>query len=387
MIYLDYHSTTPCDPRVLEAMLPFLHEQFGNPHSSSHEIGRQANEAMQDAIGCLAQTLGASSDQLIMTSGATESITLALRGTMTHPRMQRKHIVAAATEHSAVLDTMADLQRDGFDTTVVPCYPQGHAQAGQVNLDALADAIRADTAIVNVMLANNEMGAIAELGVVAEMTHAAGALLHCDATQAIGRFHVNVVDADIDLLSASAHKFYGPKGTGLLIAGNGNRRVRLRALQPGGGQQQRRRGGTMNPPAIIAMARALQLASDDLTAESVRMAHLRNRLWNQLNQAIDGLQINGPALSASRLDGNLNFQLKDVEGEAWMAATPDVAFSSGSACSSVEAKPSHVLTALGLSESQARRSVRFGVGRFTTEDEIDRACESLIRSHQKLTSG
>lgn len=392
MIYLDHHATTPCDPNVIEEMLPWLGEQYGNPHSSSHEMGRHAAAATQEAIENIANSLGCAAANLLMTSGATESINLAMRGVMLHPRNRRTHLVVVTTEHQAVFDVANDLKRDGIEVTSVGVYPQGHASAGQVDLDALQEATTERTALVNVMLANNETGVIAPIADVAKIAHQCGALLHCDATQAVGRIDVNVARDDIDLLSGSSHKFYGPKGVGLLVAGNGHRRVRLRPQIVGGGQQQGLRSGTMNPAGVIAMSAALEIGLAEQPQESIRLSQLRQRLFEQLSGDIDGLQLNGPPITVAaptetmdRLPGNLNLCLPGVEGEALMSATPEVAFSSGSACSGSDASPSHVLTAMGLSEAEARRSVRFGIGRFNTVAEIDSACDLITRAYRKLS--
>lgn len=392
MIYLDYHATTPCDPRVVEAMLPWLSQYFANPHSDSHAAGRHANEAIMQATDSMAHLLHAPSESLLITSGATESINLAMRGVMTHPRNRRNHMVVCSTEHPAVLDVSADLQRSGVNVTHVRVHSQdvsGEFAAGTVDLDALANAVTSDTALVNVMLVNNETGVINPIAEVAQIAHAAGALLHCDATQAIGRIPVNVAAMGMDLLSASAHKFYGPKGIGLLIAGGGERRVRLRPQIVGGGQQQGLRSGTMNTAGVIAMDTAMQLATaaaEPASEESTRIAGLRNQLWRILSSTIAGIELNGPPLASDlvRVRGNLNLHLREIEGETWMAATPGVAFSSGSACSSVNPVASHVLLAMGLSESQARRSVRFGIGRFTTNEEIEVAGNQLMATFKRF---
>jgi cysteine desulfurase len=386
MIYLDNHSTTPCDPSVVEAMLPWWSEHFGNPHSS-HAFGRQAADAIERSIAQIAALLNVTPDAIVITSGATESNHLAIRGACTHPRQKRRHLVTVTTEHPAVLDVVADLQRDGFRVTHVPVIQAPSPRAGVVDLDRLADAVDDDTALVSVMWANNEIGAIAPMKTVAEICHRRGALLHSDATQAVGRIPVDLQDCAIDLLSATAHKFCGPKGTGLLVIGSPHRRVRLRPQLVGGGQQHGIRSGTMNTAGVVGMATALKRCVDSMDSQTRRIGALRDRLWDRLSMAIDGLTLNGPALGAGeRLPGNLNLILPAVEGQAWMSAAPEVAFSSGSACSSgAHAAPSHVLTALGLSESMARRSVRFGVGRFNTDQEIETASRLLIEAYQRLT--
>lgn len=393
MIYLDHHATTPCDPRVVEAMLPYLTQHFGNPHSDSHEAGREVRRAIDQSIDSMAAILNAPRESVVITSGATESINLAMRGVLMHPRCKRHQVVVCDTEHPAVLEVADDLSKQvsasgqPIEIIRVGVHPHDHPSAGQVDLDQLRAAVNEQTALVSIMWANNEIGSVAPMRSIAEITHEAGAVLHCDATQAVGRLPVDVRATDVDLLTASAHKFYGPKSTGFLVVGNGNRRVRLRPQIVGGGQQRGLRGGTLNPASIVAMATALQISIEDLASDTSRILELRELLWSRLNESIDGLQLNGANWSdepSGRLPGNLNVRLRDIEGEAWMAATPDVAFSSGSACSSTEALPSHVLLAMGLTESEARRSVRFGIGRFNTTDETNSAADQLIASHQKL---
>ena len=385
MIYLDNHATTRCDPRVVEAMLPWFSEHFGNPHSGGHEVGRRAGNAVDAAVTELASLINAPRDAVVMTSGATESNNLAIRGVCMHPRQKRRHIVTVTTEHPAVLDVCIQLQDEGFRVTQVPVRQRGDAKAGVVDLERLADAVDDDTALVSVMWANNEVGAIAPMAEIAEICHAKGALLHSDATQAVGRIPVDVRQADVDLISATAHKFYGPKGVGFLVVGNGARRVRIKPQIIGGGQQHNLRSGTMNPAGVIGITTALRLCVDEMDETSARVRELRNRLFEALSQQIAGLTINGPDLQGpDRLPGNLNVVLPDIEGAAWISATPEIAFSSGSACSSAEPKPSHVLTAIGLNESEARRSVRFGIGRFNTPQEIQAASKQLLDSYHKI---
>ncbi len=383
MIYLDHHATTPCDRRVVDAMIPWLVERFGNPHSLSHAFGVEAADVVRQSIEQIAHVIDAPPDSVIVTSGATESVQLALRGVCTHPRQRRRHLVTATTEHAAVLDVVRELEREGFRVTRVPTDEEG-----TVDPDRLEAAIDEDTAVVSVMWANNEVGTIAPMRRIADTCHRRGTLLHSDATQAVGRIDVPVRDTDVDLVSASAHKFYGPKGIGFLVAGNGNRRVRLKPQIVGGGQQRGLRGGTMNPAAIVAMATALRVAAESMSDEADRAKQLRDQLWGALHQAIDGLRLNGPPPDSDRrLPGNLNLTLPDIEGSAWMAATPEVAFSSGSACSTAEERPSHVLTAIGRTESEARRAVRFGIGRGNTKREIDDAARMLSASYRRLSGG
>lgn len=384
MIYLDNHATTRCDPRVVDAMLPWLSENFGNPHSG-HDAGKKSADAIERSVQQIADLVGTNPDSVVMTSGATESNNLAIRGVCTHPRQKRRHIVTVTTEHPAVLDVAADLERDGFRISRVAVAQDGSPEAGIVDLNQLADAIDDDTALVSVMWANNEIGAIAPMKEIAEICHRHGAILHSDATQAIGRIPVHALSTDVDLLSATAHKFYGPKGTGFLIAGNSNRRVRLRPQIIGGGQQRGVRSGTMNPAGTVGIAAALQLCVESMDEHHMRVHKLRSLLLSKLQAAIPDLVINGPRFdSQKRLLGNLNLALPDIEGQAWMSAVTEIAFSSGSACSGAEAAPSHVLTAIGLDESRARRSVRFGIGRFNTEDEIEHAGNLLVAAYEKV---
>ncbi|KAA5540251.1 cysteine desulfurase [Roseiconus nitratireducens] len=387
MIYLDNHATTPCDRRVLDRMLPWLTEKFGNPHSTSHEIGREAAQAIDSSLNVMGAILGVAADSILMTSGATESNNLAIDGVCRHPRQKRRNVITTTIEHPAVLDVVDRLEKDGFRVTRVPVHQQGHESAGQVDLAALRDALNEDTALVSVHWANNEIGVIQPLDQIAAMVHEAGALLHSDATQAVGRIPVSLAEVDVDLLSASAHKFYGPKGVGFLTIASGchPRRVRLKPLIVGGGQQRNLRSGTMAPANVVGCAAAMELACAEIESTAREALSLRDRLWSGLNRSIDELRLNGSSLEPSgRLVGNLNVMLPGIEGEAWMSATPGVAFSSGSACSSVDAKPSHVLTGIGLSESEARRSVRFGVGKFNTRDEIELAIAALVEGFQRV---
>lgn len=389
-IYLDHHSTTPCDRRVAEVMQTMLVDEFGNA-SSQHLFGQAAAAAVATATGELATALSVSPSELLFTSGATESNTLALHGVCRHPRQRRRKIITAATEHPAVLDPLARLAQEGFEVVLVPPYPNSHPQVGQVDMDVLLDAIDDQTALVSLMWANNEIGTLQPLQQVAERCHQVGALLHSDATQAIGRVPVQLDQVDVDLLSGSAHKFYGPKGVGLLYVRQTGRRVRLRPMIEGGGQQQGLRSGTLNVPGIVAMGRALTISLAEQDSDTARIRGLRDRLWDNLSTSIDGLQRNGPPLDAvtaadcsARLAGNLNVLFPGVEGEALMAATPSVACSSGSACNSVNPEPSHVLLAIGRSEAEARSSLRFGVGRFNTQQEIDTAADRLIAAYRRL---
>ena len=381
MIYLDHHATTPCDRRVVEAMLPWMTETFGNPHSD-HAMGRQAAEAIDRSLGDIASVVGAPADSVVVTSGATEANNLAIRGLCQHPRQTRRHVVSVVTEHPSVLDVLDVLKRDGFRITLLPVD-----SLGQLDLDQLADTINDDTALVSVMAANNEIGTLAPMRKVAEICHSHGALLHSDATQTLGRLHFDMAGTDVDMVSFSAHKGYGPKGVGFLVAGNGNRRVRLMPQIVGGGQQRNLRSGTLNPAAIVGMAMAVSLADQELEADRMKIGLLCDQLWQGLCGAIEGLTLNGmPWGSEERLLGNLSFSVPRIQGDAWMTATPDVAFSTGSACSNAKADPSHVLIAAGLSESMARQSVRLGVGRGNASAQIEQAIALLVNSFERVSS-
>lgn len=385
MIYLDHHATTPVDPRVVEAMIPWMTSDFGNPHSHSHSAGRRAAQACDEALESLATRIGGHADSMVITSGATEANNLAILGVLMHPRQQRRHIITASSEHPSVLEPIKQLGGQGFRVTILPVRQQGEPGCGSVDPEALRAAIDDQTALVSIMWANNEIGTLQPIRELAEITHAAGALFHTDATQALGKISIDVTADEVDLLSGSAHKFYGPKGVGFLHAGIVGRRVRLRPLLQGGGQQRGLRSGTLNSAGLIGMAEAMRLCTDDLPAISRRIASLRDDLWRRLQIAFPGIELNGPDLSREwRLVENLNASPVDVEGETLMAAAPELAISSGAACSSVDPKPSHVLTAIGLSESRARRSLRFGLGRGTTPQEIETAVRMLATARRHL---
>jgi cysteine desulfurase len=389
-IYLDNHASTRCDPRVVDAMLPFLIDGFANPHSVTHAPGRAAGAAVHQAFAEIAQQLGGEADEWISTSGATESNNLALLGAALHPRNRRRHIITVATEHPAVLDPLTRLEQlHGFRITRLGVLDNHHPRAGLIDLEALSAVIDDDVLLISVMLANNEIGVVQPLPEIAALCRSAGCLLHTDATQAVGRLPIDVDQLDVDLLSWSAHKCYGPKGSGLLYVRRRGRRVRLLPLLEGGGQQRGLRSGTVNTAGLIGAASALKLCVAELASETSRAAELRQSLWDGLSRAIPAIELNGPAWGSSptiRLPQNLNIRLPMVAGATLLEATPEIAASSGSACTSERPAPSHVLLALGLSEEQARCSLRFGVGRFTTGDDIHQAVEAIADSFQRLTS-
>ena len=390
-IYMDNHATTRVDPRVVEAMLPFFTERFGNAGSISHSFGGEARDAVADARETIAAALGAQSREIVFTSGATESNNLALRGVAERPKRRGNHLVSVTTEHRAVLDPLARLARNGYEVTLVPVAQAGEAGAGIVDPQQVADALRDDTALVSVMLANNEIGAIHPIAEICDICRRRGVWLHCDATQAIGKIPVDVRQLGVDLLSFSAHKLYGPKGVGALYVRRGPPPVRLQAQIEGGGQEGRLRSGTLNVPGIVGFARAWQLCREEMPGEAARLAGLRARLDHGLTAALDGVSLNGPSLEgpAWRLPGNLNVSFAYVDGEALMMSMKHLAVSSGSACTSADPEPSHVLRALGLNDDLTRASLRFGLGRFNTEAEVDYAIESVadaVRRLRKLSS-
>ncbi|MCE9547205.1 MAG: aminotransferase class V-fold PLP-dependent enzyme [Planctomycetia bacterium] len=386
VIYLDNHSTTRVDPRVVEAMLPYFTEQYGNAGSTSHAFGWEARDAVEAATATIAQSIGAKPKEIIFTSGATESNNLAIRGAAERTRRRGNHLVSVATEHRAVLDPLLRLSHHNFELTLLPVVQAGHPEAGRVDPQRVADAIRDDTLLVSVMLANNEIGAIHPLAEIAAICRQRGVLLHCDATQAVGKIPVDVASLPVDLMSFSAHKIYGPRGVGALYVRRQTPPVRLEPQIAGGGQQHGLRSGTLNVPGIVGFARALQLCIEEMPSEAVRQARLRDRLWDGMAAELGDLALNGPALSHPdwRLAGNLNASFGFVDGEALMLSMGTLAVSSGSACSSAEPEPSHVLRALGLSDDVVRSSLRFGLGRFNTEAEIDTAISEVTAAVKRL---
>jgi len=386
-IYLDNHATTRVDPRVVEAMLPYFSQQYGNANSR-HVFGQEASQAVDTARESIATSIGAKPEEVVFTSGATESNNLALRGVTEHPRCRGKHLVSVRTEHSAVLEPLEKLQAKGFEVTLLDVAQHGAAEAGRIELAALEASLRDDTALVSVMLANNEIGVIQPVTEIAELCHARGIPLHCDATPAVGKIPVDVNELGVDLMSFTAHKMYGPKGIGALYVRRKRPALRLTPQIIGGGQQAGRRSGTLNVPGIVGFARALELSIQELAEESRRLVELRARLLERLQEQLgpEGLELCGPALDSCglRLPGNLNLAFPGVDGESLLFEMPDLALSSGAACSSADASPSHVLLALGLSEDAARSTLRFGLGRFNTAVEIDFAAEQVSGAGARL---
>ncbi len=375
-IYLDNNATTPLDERVLEAMLPYLKEDFGNPSSTTHAFGWTAGAAVDLAREELAATVGASPEEILFTSGATESDNMALSGLL----RPGDHLITAETEHEAVLETAHYLERVGVGVTVLPVDTYG-----VVSPNVLREAIRPEITLVSIMLANNETGTLNPIRELAEISHEYGVPFHSDAAQALGKIPVNVEELGVDLMSLSAHKCYGPKGVGALYVrrqpASGVRRVRFMPLLHGGGQERGLRSGTLNVPGIVGFGRAATLSAATLTEEAVRISSLRDTLFERLRAGIPGVQLNGHPVE--RLPGTLNVSLLSVDVGELLAALPDVAASAGSACASLNSEPSRVLRAMGL-EDAASSSVRFSLGRFTTLAEVERAAELVARAAGEL---
>ncbi|MDI3340916.1 MAG: cysteine desulfurase family protein [Sphaerobacter sp.] len=374
-IYFDYHATTPCDPRVVEAMLPYFTQEFGNPSSGLHRLGRRAARAVETAREQVAALIGATPEEIVFTSGATESNNLVIHG-LAHQRSERRRIVTTAIEHKAVLEPCRALEAQGFDVVILPV---GHD--GTVNLPAAEEAITDDTLLVSVQLASNEIGTIQPLRAIAELARQRGALVHTDAAQAVGKIRVDIDALGVDFLSISGHKLYGPKGIGALFVRSGLRR-RLVPLVQGGGHEGGLRPGTLNVPGIVGLGEACAVCAVEMHDEAMRVASLRDQLETRLSAAIPGLQINGNL--GNRLPGNSSLTFPAVEADALIAHLPGFALSTGSACTSGAVEPSHVLTAIGLSREAADATIRIGLGRFTTSEEIDAAARVIPEAWMRL---
>ncbi len=394
VIYMDNQATTRTDPRVVEAMLPYFSLEYGNP-GSGHRYGETASDGVEQARVSIANHLGAQPREIVFTSGATESNNLVLRGvaerSQGRTKQPRSHFVSVRTEHEAVLDPLRRLAARGAEVTLLDVEPHQSARAGWLDPQKVADALRDDTALVSVMLANNEIGVIQPLAQIAEICRSRGVLLHCDATQAVGKLPVDVGQLGVDLLSCSAHKINGPKGVGALFVRGRNPIVRLEPQITGGGQQEGRRSGTLNTAGIAGFAKALELCVAEMGDESRRLASLRNRLWHGLGERLGEIQLGGPALDEAdaagnplRLPGNLNLALGDVDGEALLLSMERLAISTGATCASTDPGPSHVLLALGMSDDLARSSLRFGLGRFNTSAEVESAIEVVAAGVGRL---
>lgn len=376
-IYLDNHATTRTDPRVVEAMMPFFTTHYGNAASISHRFGWDAGAAVDRAREQVAALIGADAREVVFTSGATEANNLAIKGAL--PALKRKgdHIVSAVSEHHAVLDPLKRLAREGWNVTFVPCDADG-----LVSAEAIEAALTDRTVLVSVMAANNEVGTLNPVAAIGRLCHDRGILFHTDATQAVGKVPVDVRADAIDLLSLTAHKFHGPKGIGALYVRRRDPQVRLTPLFDGGGHERGFRSGTLPVPLIVGLGEAAAIAGREREEESARLLALRERLHAGLESRVEAIKLNGHP--ARRLAGNLNLSFGYVEGEALMMAMRDVAVSSGSACSSANPEPSHVLLAMGLDEDMARASLRFGIGRFNTPEEIDRTVDIVTEAVARL---
>jgi cysteine desulfurase len=373
-IYLDNQATTQCDPRVLHLMLPWFTERFGNPHSVEHVMGREAEAAVETARAQVAALIGAESREIVFTSGATESNNIAIKGAARHARQmgdERRRIVTVATDHKCVLESVADLADEGFEPVFLPVRPDG-----LLDPDTLRAALVVPTLLVSVMAVNNEIGVIQDPSQFAAIAREAGALFHTDAAQGVGKIPLDV--AGIDLLSISGHKLYGPKGVGALYVRR-RPRVRLAPLFSGGGQERGLRSGTLPAPLIVGLGEACRIAAAEMEDDTTRIAALRDRLFLTLSDAIPGLIVNGSR--ERRIAGNLNLTFPAAAATALMRAAPDLCVSTGSACSSAEIEPSYVLRALGLDEATAGRTLRVGIGRFTSAADIDTAAAMLIAAH------
>jgi cysteine desulfurase len=376
-IYMDNHATTPMDPRVLEEMLPYFMEKFGNAASRNHSFGWAAEEGVETARERIAKLIGATTKEVIFTSGATESDNLAIKGVAEMYREKGNHIITAVTEHKAVLDTCKRLEKYGYRVTYLPVQKDG-----LIDLDDLKRAMDDKTILVTIMAANNEIGILQPVAEIGKLCHERGVIFHTDATQAIGKIPFDVIKQNVDLASISAHKMYGPKGVGALYVRRKNPRVQISAIIDGGGHERGMRSGTLNVPSIVGLGKACAIAQEDLPKESCHLAGLRNRLKDRIMGKLDEVYINGSM--EHRLPGNLNISFAYVEGESLLMGINDVAVSSGSACTSATLEPSYVLKALGTGDDLAHSSIRFGIGRFNTEAEVDYVADRVIETVERL---
>jgi cysteine desulfurase len=373
-IFMDYQSTTPVDRRVLDAMLPYFVEEFGNPHSVEHNFGLNAQRAIDNALTQLSAQIGASADDLVLTSGATESNNMALRGLI--GRTKKPHLISCVTEHKSVLGTLSALQKDGIDVTLLPVD-----EHGRVDPDEVEKALRPTTVLVSIMWVNSEIGLIQPIQMLGHLCRSHGVAFHTDAAQAYGKVDIDVVRDHVDLLSFSAHKIYGPKGIGGLFVSPSVRK-RLRPLITGGDQQGGLRAGTVPTALAVGFGTAAALMQSDKSADSRHITLLRNKFWSALKTTVDGVHLNGSA--DHRIEGNLNFRIDDVDADSLLLALPGLAISTGSACSSGALEPSTVLTALGLTREQAAQSVRIGLGRMSTESDVEQAVAEIGRIVERL---
>jgi cysteine desulfurase len=374
-IYMDYNATTPIDSRVLEAMIPYFTEHFGNPHSRSHKFGWEAEEACEKARASVARLIGANPKEIVFTSGATEANNIAIKGVARFYRDQKKHIITAQTEHKCVIESCRQLANDGFDITYLPVQ-----ENGIINLDDLRAAIREDTLLVSIMAVNNEIGVIQPLKEIGEICRSKGVFFHTDAAQAFGKMPLDVEEMKIDLMSISGHKIYGPKGIGALYMRR-KPRVRLDSIISGGGQERGVRSGTLPTPLVVGLGKAAEIAAKGMREEQAHIKKLSDKMINSLME-IPEVYLNGDR--NQRIPGNVNLSFSCIEGESMIGAIKDLAVSSGSACTSSSLEPSYVLKAIGVDEELAHTSIRFGLGRFTTEEEVDHAIKLVKGAINKL---
>lgn len=379
-IYLDNNATTPCDPRVAEAMWPYLTETYGNAASRNHSYGWAAKEAVEHAREQVAALIGGDAKEVVFTSGATESDNLAIKGVAKFYESKGKHIITCATEHKAILDSCHALEAEGWEITYL-----GVDEEGLISLDELDAAFRDDTVLVSIMFANNEIGTVQPIAEIGKRCRARKVIFHCDAVQGLGRIPFDVAEANVDLVSISAHKMYGPKGIGALWVRRGRPRVRIAPIIDGGGHERGMRSGTLAVHQIVGLGKAAELAKEELENGGIeRVRRLRDKMWTALQENLDELYLNGSW--ENRLPNNLNVSFAYVEGEAMMMGIKDIACSSGSACTSASLEPSYVLRALGVDVELAHTSIRFGFGRFTTEEEVDFAVDLIVEKVKWLRS-
>lgn len=377
-LYLDMQATSPVDPRVLDAMLPYFTERYGNPHSRTHLFGWESEDAVDEARAQVAALIGGNPKEIVFTSGATESNNIAIKGVAHFYKDKKRHVITTQTEHKCVLDSCRHLEQEGFHVTYLPVQSDG-----LVDLKLLAAAIRPDTALVSIMAVNNEIGVIQPMAEIGRLCRANKVFFHTDAAQAAGKIPVNVDEWNVDLMSISGHKLYGPKGVGALYVRR-RPRVRLEPQMSGGGQERGLRSGTVPTPLVVGLGSACAVAAAEMARDTAHVQRLYDRLMTGIRSQLDGVVVNGSAEAGRRYAGNLNLSFAHVEGESLLMGLKEVAVSSGSACTSASLEPSYVLRALGVEEEMAHTSIRFGFGRFTTDEEVDRAVNLTVYQVQRL---
>lgn len=376
-IYMDYHATTPVDPQVVEVMLPYFTEKFGNPASRQHQFGWIAEEAVETSRATIAKYLGVKAREIFFTSGATESNNLALKGIAEAWHQKGSHIITVSTEHKSVLDPCRRLEKSGFQITYLPVD-----EYGIIDLNRLSDSITSKTLLVSIMTGNNEIGTIQDIMSIGKLCRDKGVFFHTDATQAVGKIPINIFDTNIDLMSFSGHKMYGPKGIGILFLRNSKPKIKLTMQMDGGGHERGIRSGTLNVPAIVGLTKALELSILSMNEEANRLRYLRHKMYDAFTNSLEDVFLNGHP--TNRLPNNLNISFIHVEDNALMISMKDIAVSTGSACSTADPVPSHVLKALGVSNDRLHSAIRFGLGRFTTEAEVEYTIGRVIENVNKL---